>query len=74
MLLDVFTDPKIVKVMHGSDSDIVWLQRDFGLYIVNLFDTGQATRVLGSSPSHSPAGEHELTLFQSTQKTRLHIY
>mmetsp|Transcript_19 Transcript_19/g.59 ORF Transcript_19/g.59 Transcript_19/m.59 type:complete len:896 (+) Transcript_19:246-2933(+) len=46
MLLDVFTDPKIVKVMHGSDSDIVWLQRDFGLYIVNLFDTGQASRVL----------------------------
>lgn len=46
LLLDVFTDPKIVKVMHGSDSDIVWLQRDFGLYIVNLFDTGQATRVL----------------------------
>ena len=23
------------------------LQRDFGLYIVNLFDTGQAARVLG---------------------------
>lgn len=74
MLLDVFTDPKIVKVMHGSDSDIVWLQRDFGLYIVNLFDTGQATRVLGSSPSPSPAEEHELTLLQSTQRTRLPIY
>eukprot|EP01052_Picozoa_sp_SAG31_P023118 SAG31_NODE_1882_length_7000_cov_3.469932_2_plen_489_part_00 len=33
-------------VLHGADSDIVWLQRDFGLYIVNLFDTGQASRVL----------------------------
>ena len=41
-----FTDPAIVKVLHGSDSDIIWLQRDFGLYIVNLFDTGQAARVL----------------------------
>jgi len=34
-------------VLHGSDSDIEWLQRDFSLYIVNLFDTGQAMRVLG---------------------------
>jgi exosome complex exonuclease RRP6 len=40
----VTTDPSIVKVLHGADSDIVWLQRDFGLYIVNLFDTGQASR------------------------------
>lgn len=27
--------------------DIVWLQRDLGLYIVGLFDTHQASRVLG---------------------------
>ncbi|KAB2048429.1 hypothetical protein ES319_A13G112800v1 [Gossypium barbadense] len=32
--------------MHGADRDIVWLQRDFGIYICNLFDTGQASRVL----------------------------
>jgi len=41
-----FTNPAIVKVLHGSDNDIVWLQRDHGLYIVNLFDTGQAARQL----------------------------
>jgi ribonuclease D len=23
-----------------------WLQRDFGIYVVNMFDTGQAARVL----------------------------
>lgn len=34
-------------MLHGSDSDIVWLQRDFGIYVANLFDTGQAARVLG---------------------------
>jgi len=28
--------------MHGADHDVLWLQRDFGLYLVNLFDTGQA--------------------------------
>ena len=32
--------------MHGADSDVLWLQRDFGLYVVALFDTGQAARVL----------------------------
>jgi len=42
-----FTHPKIVKVMHGADCDVLWLQRDFGLYVVNLFDTGLACRVLG---------------------------
>jgi len=46
LLNSVFTDPRIVKVLHGSDSDILWLQRDFGIYIVNLMDTGQAARVL----------------------------
>ena len=33
-------------MLHGADSDIVWLQRDFGIYVINLFDTGQAARVL----------------------------
>lgn len=46
-LLEIFDNPQILKVLHGSDSDIEWLQRDFGLYIVNLFDTGQASRILG---------------------------
>eukprot|EP00117_Sycon_ciliatum_P039137 scpid29849/ scgid28969/ Exosome component 10; Autoantigen PM/Scl 2 homolog; Polymyositis/scleroderma autoantigen 2 homolog len=46
MLNEVFTDPKIVKVLHGSDSDVLWLQRDHSLYLVNMFDTGQASRVL----------------------------
>lgn len=27
--------------MHGADRDIIWLQRDFGIYVCNLFDTGQ---------------------------------
>ncbi|KAF9265330.1 hypothetical protein L218DRAFT_167220 [Marasmius fiardii PR-910] len=47
VLNEVFTDPKIVKVLHGAESDIVWLQQDLNLYIVNLFDTFHASRVLG---------------------------
>ncbi|KAK9155011.1 hypothetical protein Sjap_002491 [Stephania japonica] len=45
-LREVFKDPSKRKVMHGADRDIVWLQRDFGIYVCNLFDTGQASRVL----------------------------
>ncbi|CAK7264057.1 exosome nuclease subunit [Sporothrix epigloea] len=39
VLNEVFTDPNKLKVFHGASSDIVWLQRDLGLYIVGLFDT-----------------------------------
>jgi exosome complex exonuclease RRP6 len=93
-LAPLLADPTVVKVLHGADHDVTWLQvgwaawggrmhvrlharlhapllwipmtpsyctpptprpphpshkpqRDFGLYIINLFDTGQAARVLG---------------------------
>ncbi|KAF8423841.1 ribonuclease H-like domain-containing protein [Tirmania nivea] len=46
-LNEVFADPKKVKVFHGAYMDIVWLQRDFGLYVVGLFDTYEAARSLG---------------------------
>ena len=45
-LNEVLTDPKIVKVLHGSDKDVIWLQRDFSLYIVNMFDTHIAAKML----------------------------
>ena len=45
-LASMFANPSIVKVMHGADSDVQWLQRDFGIYVVNLMDTGQAARAL----------------------------
>lgn len=37
------------QVFHGAESDIVWLQQDFDLYVVNLFDTYHATKLLGGS-------------------------
>lgn len=43
----VFTNPNIVKVFHGAFMDIIWLQRDLGLYIVSLFDTYHASKKLG---------------------------
>lgn len=43
----VFANPAVIKVFHGSHSDIVWLQRDLGIYVVNLFDTYHAAVALG---------------------------
>jgi exosome complex exonuclease RRP6 len=40
--------------LHGAESDIVWLQENFNLYIVNLFDTFHASRAL-DLPRHSLA-------------------
>ena len=69
-LNEIFTNPSIVKagrilvpditqadvcqVLHGADSDVVWLQQDFNLYLVNMFDTFHASKVLGF-PRHGLA-------------------
>ncbi|KAJ2799389.1 exosome nuclease subunit [Coemansia helicoidea] len=42
----VTADPRRVKVFHGADHDIQWLQQDFGVYVVGLFDTYHASKVL----------------------------
>eukprot|EP00850_Spirogloea_muscicola_P020421 SM000215S06727 [mRNA] locus=s215:111800:118939:- [translate_table: standard] len=47
LLRPIFADPRITKVFHGADNDVLWLQRDFQIYVVNLFDTARACDVLG---------------------------
>lgn len=54
VLAPVFADPNICKVFHGADNDVLWLQRDFHIYVVNLFDTAKACEVL-SKPQKSLA-------------------
>lgn len=46
ILNQVFADPNILKVFHGSTMDMIWLQRDLGLYVVGLFDTYHASVAL----------------------------
>ncbi|EMD00152.1 hypothetical protein BAUCODRAFT_366269 [Baudoinia panamericana UAMH 10762] len=46
-LNEVFANPSILKVLHGAYMDVIWLQRDLGLYLVGLFDTHYACRALG---------------------------
>ena len=48
-LAPAFSDPKIRKVFHACQGvDIPRLQRDFGIFVVNVFDTQEAARVLGA--------------------------
>ncbi|KAG8642280.1 hypothetical protein MANES_12G066500v8 [Manihot esculenta] len=54
ILNPVFAEPNICKVFHGADNDVLWLQRDFHIYVVNLFDTAKACEVL-SKPQKSLA-------------------
>ena len=37
----------IYQVLHGCQQDVLWLQRDFSVYLVNVFDTHQAGKILG---------------------------
>lgn len=46
-LAPILADPAIRKVFHGADYDIRSLHRDFGIEVVNLFDTMIAAQFLG---------------------------
>src|SRR5688572_19484540 len=46
-LAPVFADPKIEKIFHAAEYDLICLRRDFGFQFANLFDTMQAARILG---------------------------
>lgn len=43
----VFATPKIEKVFHAAEYDLVCLRRDFGISVQGLFDTRIAARTLG---------------------------
>lgn len=46
-LAPIFSDPKVEKIFHGAEYDIVCLKRDFDFVFHNLFDTRIASRTLG---------------------------
>jgi ribonuclease D len=46
-LAPVFADPKVEKVFHAAEYDLVCLRRDYDFTFANLFDTMLAARILG---------------------------
>jgi len=43
----LFSNPKIEKIFHAAEYDLICLTRDFDFKFANLFDTMYAARVLG---------------------------
>jgi ribonuclease D len=43
----LFADPRIEKIFHAAEYDLICLDRDFGFQFANLFDTMVAARILG---------------------------
>lgn len=46
-LAPLFSNPKIEKIFHAAEYDLICLRRDFDYSFSNIFDTMQAARVLG---------------------------
>ncbi|WP_296412949.1 ribonuclease D [Zoogloea sp.] len=46
-LAPIFADPNIEKIFHAAEYDLICLRRDFDFTFANLFDTMQASRILG---------------------------
>lgn len=46
-LSPIFSNPRIEKIFHASEYDLICLRRDYEFTFSNLFDTMQAGRILG---------------------------
>jgi len=47
VLEKIFANPKIEKIFHAAEYDLICLKRDFDFSVTNIFDTRWAVRVLG---------------------------
>jgi ribonuclease D len=46
-LAPIFANPRIEKIFHAAEYDLICLRRDFGFTFANIFDTMHAARILG---------------------------
>ena len=44
-------DPQIIKILHGCDEDLKLLMSDYGIIVVNLFDTTRALEFIQKIPA-----------------------
>ena len=54
-------DPKIVKILHGCDEDLKFLMSDYGIIVVNLFDTTRALEFIQKIPALKELNKGTLT-------------
>ena len=48
-LKPIFQDPNIIKVFYSGVSDLQWLNRDYGIFVVNYFDVYYANLQLNKN-------------------------
>src|SRR6266700_5561400 len=46
-LAPIFSNPKLQKIFHAAEYDLICLKRDYGFAFANTFDKMQAVRILG---------------------------
>ena len=49
-LKGIFSDKRVTKIMHGSDTDIKYLVTDLDICTINLFDTARALSFIQKIP------------------------
>lgn len=48
--------------MHGGDNDVLWLQKEYHVYAVNVFDTEKACQVsIAVTYAHDASATHLYT-------------
>ncbi|KAI9044481.1 exosome nuclease subunit RRP6 [Aspergillus affinis] len=71
VLNEVFADPAILKVLHGASMDIIWLQRDLGLYVVGMFDTFHAACALNYPKRSLKFLLHKIVNFEADKRYQM---
>ncbi|ETO07636.1 hypothetical protein RFI_29756, partial [Reticulomyxa filosa] len=67
----IFTNPNIVKVFYQSKQHLLALQRDLGIYVVNLFDIYESTKIIKLTFSFSSLLSHFCNYHQHQQHSYL---
>ena len=50
MIKRIMADQDVIKIFHGPDSDLLWLQNDFDAHPVRIFDTARAYKIINGNP------------------------
>ena len=70
LLNEVFTAPQILKVMFDAEEKLLWLQRDFGVFMVNLFDIQVALALMEKKRSFGEVIESHMHVYVNMRYQR----
>ncbi|KGG50199.1 hypothetical protein DI09_81p20 [Mitosporidium daphniae] len=68
-----FGDPSKLKIFHGCRQDLLWLQKDFSIFVAGIFDTFVATTAVLSLSLPSFSLASLVSTFCSTEDSKLEM-